>query len=270
MGGFHYFAHDEPLYPVEYYDIPALNRDGILTMPDNLEIQDNSKENPLINLVAVLQALWLITQCVTKAVKSLPITRLELLTCSYVMVAAVLLRVWRDKPRHISHPIQVSIYRLDQLHRVKTVDNFKRPLSYINRVKEGLYKTYIFIPNEEELLSFVCSHLVGGVFSAILCLAWTDDYSTSEMLTLWRFCSLAGFSFFFALLVVCPTLIILDSMKILKVDVAFLGYKLLVILITVLYIGVRIVTIILAVKDLKLAPPRTFEEVLWSGYIPHI
>lgn len=272
MGGFFYFdpSNGRPVGPVDHDSVSSIVLHTKPQMLDDQEIYESSKGDPLISTVAVLQGFWLIARCVTKAATSTPITKLELLACAYVMVNVVLVYAWWEKPRNIDRPIQVSIDQIDPALKSMVLEDSWSSPSYIKRVEMGLYNAYTFLWDGEDLLAFVYAHLVGGVFSAILCMGWSDNHLMAEELTLWRFCSLSGFAFFLTPIVIFPILLLVERMEAVELETGFRGYKKLLILITTLYIGVRVTTIGLAIKDLKLAPPIALEVVSWTNSIPHI
>lgn len=67
----------------------------ILTEAD---IKDLSKRDAFTKAFACIQSLWLVIQCIARAVDGLPITQLELATIAFVVCGILMYLLWWDKP----------------------------------------------------------------------------------------------------------------------------------------------------------------------------
>ncbi|KIV84738.1 hypothetical protein PV11_00498 [Exophiala sideris] len=85
-----------------------LARQGRLPQVTEQFISDKSKANSLAKILVVIQAGWLIVECIGRAVAGLPITLLELNTVAHVVCALIMYALWWHKPLNISDPIVIK------------------------------------------------------------------------------------------------------------------------------------------------------------------
>ncbi|KAK1752033.1 hypothetical protein QBC47DRAFT_363634 [Echria macrotheca] len=76
--------------------VPRISKDSIL---------DKSKADHLAKTLVLIQAGWLVVQCIARAVDHLPLTMLELNTVAHVACAVLVYFLWWDKPLDIRSPI---------------------------------------------------------------------------------------------------------------------------------------------------------------------
>ncbi|KAJ6449555.1 hypothetical protein C8R45DRAFT_777520, partial [Mycena sanguinolenta] len=69
------------------------------------EIMDKSKGDALSKGVALLQGLWFILQCLTRAHQRLAITQLEVATLAFAIVNLFIWVLWWNKPLDVQRPI---------------------------------------------------------------------------------------------------------------------------------------------------------------------
>ncbi|CZR54221.1 uncharacterized protein PAC_04104 [Phialocephala subalpina] len=74
------------------------------------QIQDKSKEDFFVKISAVVQITWLIIQVTTRANKGLPISQLEIATCSFAGCSLVTCMLWWNKPRNISTATEIQLH----------------------------------------------------------------------------------------------------------------------------------------------------------------
>lgn len=86
----------------EYNIIPSL------PSVDDGKIQDKSKANGLVRLLAILQVSWLAIQLVARRMNSVPPTRLEISTLAFSACAFVLHLVEWSEPKDVGIPFYVN------------------------------------------------------------------------------------------------------------------------------------------------------------------
>lgn len=282
MGGFHYFNDSGKSYsPAVQYQIAESVRKGKLELPTIEEIQDKTKDNPVTRLFVLIQTSWFITQCVSRGIESMHVTKLEILTMAYIMVNVSLFIAWWHKPRNVDCSIQV-------LTKIPPFsDHVSKPRDYIGYLADvmlGVYFDAIQSPNvkqvpifysgwpsnDEIFLATFISFLIGGIFAGINCIAWSYTTSSFTEIVLWRISSLAVFGL---LLFGCISLLLhLCFFKSLKWHVSdsrrVMGR--LILLSGLLYMAARIVSIVLAFMELKRPPSSTYDTISWIQSIPHI
>ena len=72
------------------------------------EIEDRSKGDGLLKLVAILQSLWFITQCIVRG-KRLALTQLEVVTLAIVTLNVAASAFWWRKPLGVEEPVNVFV-----------------------------------------------------------------------------------------------------------------------------------------------------------------
>ncbi|KZT19425.1 hypothetical protein NEOLEDRAFT_1245852 [Neolentinus lepideus HHB14362 ss-1] len=93
------------------------------------EIKDKSKCDWLSKGLAILQTSWFIVQCIARAIQKLPLTELELATCAFAVLNAVVYAFWWNKPQSVDCPYaigrssrepSVTITSLDDINKTGT------------------------------------------------------------------------------------------------------------------------------------------------------
>ncbi|KAF3041682.1 hypothetical protein E8E12_004327 [Didymella heteroderae] len=74
---------------------------------DNGEVRDKSKADGLAKLLVLLQAGWMIIQCIGRVAQDLPVTLLEINTIGHVICAFALYMLWWSKPLDIKDPHRI-------------------------------------------------------------------------------------------------------------------------------------------------------------------
>ncbi|KAI1627818.1 hypothetical protein EDD37DRAFT_277949 [Exophiala viscosa] len=86
----------------------VLAQQGRLPRVTEQFISDKSKANSLAKVLVVIQAGWLIVECIGRAVAGLPITLLEINTVAHVVCALMMYALWWHKPLNISEPVVIK------------------------------------------------------------------------------------------------------------------------------------------------------------------
>lgn len=179
---------------------------GIISkLPDVTEdeIMDQSKSDVLAKTLAVLQIGWLVIQLITRAVRKLPSSQLEIAALAFGISAIVTNGLLYKKPQDVEATRRILATRRPQSAVELSDIAFVGPgyLFY----HSGTARTSI--PNNsihtcsfdnfrwyEEQLSFntfvQMMALGGGVFGAIHCIAWNFTFPTFEEQIVWRIMSL--------------------------------------------------------------------------------
>ena len=71
------------------------------------EVRDKSKADGLAKFLVVLQAGWMIIQCIARVQQALPVTLLEINTIGHVICAFALYLLWWNKPLDIKDPYKI-------------------------------------------------------------------------------------------------------------------------------------------------------------------
>lgn len=88
---------------LEAKDVPDVIKKRTL----EAEIQDKSKGDALSKTLALVQTTWFILQCISRAIKGIAVTELEVATCAFAVLNFVTYVLWWNKPLNVSRPILV-------------------------------------------------------------------------------------------------------------------------------------------------------------------
>lgn len=183
--------------------ILALITDGLLDpsdIPEKAVIEDKGKADSLVKTVALIQALWLMAQCIARAIQHLPITTIEIATLAYIPCAMLISVFWWSKPMDVNEPIPLRIQpepvelrgmfddnrgKHDQANPVSvaTYSYQKYPLASVSATAVLSVLDHI---NIWGLLTVFFCLLFGGLH----CLAWNFHFPTPIERLLWRICSI--------------------------------------------------------------------------------
>jgi hypothetical protein len=289
MGGFHLFnKQGKPCYPLQLSTIEMLIRDGRLELPSKEEIQDISKSNTPLAILRLGQTAWFLINCITRSTQSLSLTKLDILTVSYISVLLTIYIAWWDKPRNVTHPVRVSHNKVRFTGHDFPVTRGPVSLTLKNLTIMQAVCVASGIPDEvfkmegtgrvprfyvgdyyhdHEIKTIVAALLMGVVSAVILSTAWSfgsSNLSFAEM-ALWRACSLAIF------LIIIFLVLILAAIST-SLTRGWFGKSLgvLMTVIILFYIIARTILLILALMALRSLPPSAYETVHWTDLIPHI
>lgn len=109
MGGFVLEDPYFPPFPVTTSQICYLVRNQYIKMPNitREEIQDKSKADGAVKVLAFFQTGWVVLTIIARAAQDLPITLLELETCAIIACSLFSFYFWFSKPMDISKPTKL-------------------------------------------------------------------------------------------------------------------------------------------------------------------
>jgi hypothetical protein len=279
MGGFAVQFDDKTYYTLEFNQISWLIETGNLTIHDltvsKEDIQDRSKANLFTKSVTCLQASWLVLQCIARTAQHLPVSQLELATCSYVACALITYWFWRDKPLDANQQIMIRrVLKKEVLSEI--LDTFPEngnlsgsaraqrleSLGHIGSTRSGNFLLYI----------------AGLLFCALHVLAWNYDFPTSKEVYHWRIFATAGTGAS-GLLLFCSVPYFGSR----HIEFKWLGWHAtgelnrgwesilfpIMLLSGLLYLAARLYLLFAIFYCLRSMPSRTYETVNWVVYIPH-
>jgi hypothetical protein len=280
MGGFAVQFDDKSYYTLDFEQILWLIQNENLTTSDltvsKEDIQDRSKANVFTKSVTCLQALWLVVECITRTAQHLPISQLELATCSYVACALITYCFWREKPLDANQQVMIGrILKKEIL--VGLLDAF--PTADVNLLPSVRSQRLQSLGNIADTKSsgFVL-YAVGLLFCALHLLAWNYDFSTPREVFLWRIFAAAG-SGASGLSLLC----LVPYFGSRHIKIGLLGWHdtgeqneryehvlfLIMFLSGLLYLAARFYLLFAIFYSLRSMPPRVYDTPNWVVYIPH-
>lgn len=241
-------------------------------------INDHAKSNPLTKLIACGQALWLVTQVISRVSQHRAVTLLEVSTTAYAACALTAYAAWWKKPQNPTLPITItcSSEELPQV-LVNDHDDFS---SYHN---EKSLREYVWAGQHWtnhlgrldssfgfKFLSYGLLALCPAFFGAIHVASWNTRLLTDIEQWLWRgsalYCCIVGIIFSLNGLLALA----IEKLSLFQEDMTdkFVYWNSRVILLT--YVLVRMFMIVEVFLSLRALPRSAYEEVQWSSFIPHI
>lgn len=258
---------------------------GIIEMLPTIsedEIEDRSKADIFVKMIALFQVLWFVTQLCTRLGRHLTTTLLEILTLAFAACTSIMYVLSLDKPKDAQVPVMMSARNRatpEQLIRIAVVG--PRTYGWMR------YRPYFAIPNNaihidtkrqfkgvyrplSNLSIAGTSALV--VFGCIHCVAWEFTFPTQPEKILWHASSITTIITFPVFLII--TSIALTSWRwvtgeelgiysitspLLSIPAIFLA----------IFIGARIFMIVEAFRSLAFLPADAFVST-WAANLPHI
>ena len=299
MGGFHLFERssketkmspedDEPLHPLGEMDLLSCDIYEPFFIPTKEEIEDRAKSNWLAKSLVLLQTSWFVTQCIARGIEHLPLTHLEIVTLAYAAMNVPIYYFWWNKPLNVNRPVRV----FRKTDPGETQPQVGELISDSEATwKEGLKTMYHFfaggsdkfvnlsrrdrVPrfwanstNKQAIIANTMVNMVAGCFGAIHCTAWHFSFPTRTELWVWRISSVA---------IAAEPIYVYSCLLLLRLIEKVMGkkaahnfYKFFVLSGNLWYILARGFTLALAFTSLRDLPPRAYETVHWSTFIPHI
>ncbi|KIM22980.1 hypothetical protein M408DRAFT_78246 [Serendipita vermifera MAFF 305830] len=222
MGGFHLFRIDEiPVCPLKFEDVPV----DILEIiaPTETELKDRGKSDVLTKFIVLVQTLWFVVQCIARKKQHLPLTELEVVTLAYTALNLFIYVFWWDKPRNIDCPIR--IYKTSMATHEESgekVDEWNKNWAGHWIEKMGVYTIggqdqYTMLSEKLSIPMFwsgmlnenyqgdagLGPSLLGSVFGAIHCIAWSSEFPSRAELILWRISCVAMITVPFLVVIIC-------------------------------------------------------------------
>ena len=296
--------NDTPVHPLS---ITLLHQGKFeFTMPTEKEIKDRGKSNWLAKALVLVQTTWFVTQCIARGIRHLPVTKLEIVTLAYATMSFGIYLFWWDKPLNVGCPIRVFATTDSQgveekaeqtVHEMPGVRPVRRQLYERARelrwadVRTWLDRMSDYMTGDQDadddmlaprVPTFWSGHstynqtntagvitlMVGIVFGAIHCIAWSFEFPSHTELVLWRISSVGIIATpVYFLVGLWFALVYEDDLPIWVTEIVLLPIAT---FLPLLYIVARAVTVVLAFMSMRALPPAAFETVHWTTFIPHI
>jgi hypothetical protein len=321
MGGFMLFVDGKPMYILmrkedlkhapRLRDLKSIDfyfESGIEPITEE-EIEDKSKGNTLSKGLVLLQTGWFSLQCISRLVRHLPLTVLELETVGFAVLSLVSYVLWWHKPLDVQCAFPVRIQSTPEGQSTAEGgggSESEKTGPGPKGVGEGSDSEAVTTPSvwgPERFVDWLVGHdhyyeswdekvvplmfsgsvtigvsvtvgfiatAVASVFGAIHCIAWSFEFASATEQLLWRICSCAIVSLPWPLWVL-TTIVHVGSHRpgVLQVWLSRL-LRTVGYTGTFLYTLARIVLLVLAALSLRSLPHREFEIIPWTTYLPHV
>lgn len=286
MGGYHAYDQNGALFPLEPDAVVQLVRKGKLLPLMTDELSDKSKGDDLSKGLAILQTIWFVVQCIARFIEGLPLTHLEVMTLAYTVMTVAMYITWWDKPLNVNCAIRVPgvpfkgepkrIHILIEIFGYLAGDRD----SYVDIRKLPRVPTFWAGTPRKETVGYAdaVGLLVAIAFGAVHCIAWSYALPSPVKVLLWRVSAIAIIAIPVGGFLASPfiwrgdgqgeselsrtLLYLLFSSFWLSCTYVFVGFF--------IYIGARMILLLLSFTALKGLHYTVFQATQWVDFIPHL
>lgn len=277
MGGFQLYDGVMSMYPLDLKRIDELVSEGRIDFPaiSRREIEDRSKGDILSKGLVILQTGWFILQIISRSVQHLPITELEIATVAFSTLNFITYALWWNKPLRVDCPVRVQlksnpkaeirqslikqddlfVYYFDTIFGKDPVD-----LKHCDAVPTFHARGRDSISNGD--VAYTVETVVGTIFGAIHCMAWSFQFPSREEQFLWRICSIG--------VTAAPTCLLLLSLEWTSSYIHVIIRRSGAALVTLTYVICRVFLLALMFTELRSLPEGALQSVYWTSFIPHL
>lgn len=255
---------------------------GIVKLPNitKKEIDDRSKSDALVKILAILQVLWLVIQLAARKYYGLVSTPFEVGTVALSASAVILYIIEWHKPKDVHAPIYIRAEKLDDSERFEdTFYNVFETAPY-PVVPFSIIPTRVYhVPNcvfhwtpkgHDHFKVWVRGGFITGVtilsFGGIHLFAWNFQFPTGVEQMLWRICAIG------AILLPIPVAIAHSPFTTQRVNgmnsFTIRLMESIQIPFAVFYALARLFLIVESVRSLYFLPAEAFVST-WSANFPH-
>jgi hypothetical protein len=257
--------------------------------PSETELKDKSKSDVLAKVIALIQTLWFVAQCIARGVQHLPLTEIEVVTLAYTTVNVFIYYFWWSKPKDVECPVRV--YKTLKSGPAKRKEGILKlesgALGMLLRIAVyvgGGQDHYIRLTEEVQVPMFWSGNdrgenvvhgmwgasIIGIAFGATHFIAWNSEFPSHIEILLWRISCIA---------MTADPLILVVFCSIVKSEMIFGNLLVQIIIVPIgistpvtslLYLFTRIATLVIAFTTLRALPSGAFETVDWTTFLPHL
>lgn len=235
------------------------------------QIKDFAKSDTLSKVITCGQALWLVTQVMSRVCRHQAITLLEVSTCAYVSCALLSYAAWWKKPQGCKSPIVITCSD-DAMSDIVT--RSIEPYYYETEEVEEIFwagrhwgTVVDFEYGSDYYYVLGLMGLYPAIFGAIHVASWNIILPSNVEQWMWRassiYCLIPGATLTMLIVVTFANWSKPPSWI---DDFLMSSFYLLI----VLYIIVRVFMIVEIFLSLRALPPSAFESVQWSSFLPHV
>ena len=232
-------------------------------------IDDHAKSNSLTKYIACGQALWLVTQVVSRICQHQAVTLLEVSTLAYAACALTAYTAWWKKPQNSTLPIMIpcSDKALPQA-------NTDKPLYY----SDAFWPEYVWgsqhwgreVYIESEILVIGLYLLCPAVFGAIHVASWNIKLLSNVEQWLWRASALYCVAIGMIVTLITGFSQSLNRQSWISISTYYILMTFALGVIPLVYVIARLFMIVEVFLSLRALPASAYESVRWSSFIPHI
>ena len=224
------------------------------------EIDDLSKGDLFLKVLAVFQIVWLCIQLITRLSRKLPATQLEVVTFAFAVTSIVTYGLLLSRPKDVQTVREVYAVRDPTPVELTQLAATGPAYIFTSRRDVSISNDAITLDVKDHFGASVVVILV--VFGGLHLLAWNYEFPTYVERILWRASAIVTIA-------AMPSLYIVDrvSNKFAPDDVKWSGSVIMVIILV--FIAARLFILVEIVRSLAFQPPETFRTT-WAANVPHV
>lgn len=227
------------------------------------EIDDHSKGDTFTKGIAAAQIIWTIANAITRTIRRLPISQLEICVIAFSICALIIYACYWSSPKEVSVPITFLQWEGPIPSTITEIITKTAEVAKSHRLNTSTGVDIGQYPNSN-YFCHPCKNPLGDlslyfgatVFGAPHLLAWNLTFPTLGERILWRatslYCSLAG-----------PILFIIQDSK--KLGQSLIGFFIVLFLLN--YIVARLFLIVEMFRTLLFLPPDAYIAT-WTSSVP--
>ena len=274
---------EDPSYGDQYHltatQIYKLRDNNILSKLPHInkgELNDKSKSDSFVKLIAISQIMWAMVQIIVRTARTLAISQLELAVIAFAACAAVMYILYWSKPKSVGTTTTILEYQgpipQEVLELIEI--NCKRfglffTARETNRLRHGSRVRNDAIEDHHGAtggaLTFAMI-LGAALFGGIHVGAWNFDFPSRIELIFWRCASIYSAAYG---PVMGGTFVIIDRFTSFVKDIAKLVFAVILLFSTLLYMLARLFLLVEIFRTLCFLPPDAYIST-WATNIPHV
>ena len=237
------------------------------------QMHSYAKSDTLSKLITCGQALWLVTQIISRLSRHQAVTLLEVSTCAYVSCALLSYAAWWKKPQGCSVPIVIdcSDDAMSEAVRCRSFEAYYETETWAEFVWAGRhwlggspispYEVHYDLDFDSFVMLLV---LCLASFGIIHVASWNTRLPSNVEQWMWRLSSVYCLFGGLFIVILIQRLIEISSWVPGIVHMSCASFLIIV------YIIVRMYMIVEVFLSLRALPRSAFESVQWSSFVPHL
>jgi hypothetical protein len=241
--------------------------DTLPNVPSDL-LDDRNKVDILVRLFTVLQILWLIIQIISRSIRGLPSSQLEIMTMAFAGCSIATYLILLRRPQGPIIPYYISAVRYPTENEMSQIAAGGPGYPYSGRSFYTIPNPFLHYAGEgsRETIAFCLGCMAFTMaFGALHIIAWRFSFPTALECLLWRMATIGT--------TILPVLCILPGLTMLLL--AGSPGWMIVVVTAFVFIGIiayclcRLVILVEVFRTLYFLPPGAYITT-WASNIPHI
>ena len=239
------------------------------------EIEDKSKSDAFVKIIAIVQISWATLQIIVRAARKIAISQLELAVLAFAACAVVIYCLYWTKPKNIQATTTILQYRHgipSPILREVTKNTYDSIVQMFMSFRSDVSQPYSgnrirndnIYGSNDDFASLVLALTFGAtLFGGIHVAAWNFSFPSKIELIFWRCASIYATAFIPSFLVLGLALTVLQEDLFNKVMSFFSP------LLSFLYIVARLFLLVEIFRTLCFLPPDAYLST-WATNVPHV